>query len=292
MAIWNVAKYYLLTVQKRRSRTVCRSSITKYNNEVKVHALSLKFSSALFSHLDLGEKTILSINVDKMEEVSQHSQVSHDSCIGNIETGLSADDSLALAQSKPDVSHVLPSQEIQKKSGWKSTLLPWRAWILVVMFAILIIIVVAVVVSRDKPEDISRAPDDNVFNQQDGLLESSRLESLREMLVPVSGIAILTDPTTPQYAALEWLADEDPALLDLKETDFETISDRYKVALLYFSSSGSNWRRQHHFLSETSICEWNDGGAGGAFEGIRCENNEVVEITLGAIQPEKVVARL
>jgi hypothetical protein len=101
--------------------------------------------------------------------------------------------------------------------------------------------------------------------------------------VHVSGIQSLTDPRTPQYSALLWLADDDPAFLDLFESPFETISDRYKLAILYFATSGSTWRMQHDFLTEASICDWNDGLAGGTFEGIKCEDNQVVEIILGKL---------
>ena len=91
----------------------------------------------------------------------------------------------------------------------------------------------------------------------------------------------LMNRSTPQYAALEWLADKDPAFLDLDTTPLKTITDRYIVSLVYFALGGEGWRVQHNFLSESSICEWNDGGAGGAFEGVGCEDDQVMELVLG-----------
>jgi hypothetical protein len=209
------------------------------------------------------------------------SQSSHGSYNGdNIEAGLSAE------QSKTHVPQVLPSQKKRK-----------IVMVLVVLFVVLIITVILVLVSRNKPEEAIKPQVDNIFEPGDDPTEApvipapqlSRLQILREMLIPVSGVEPLTDPTTPQYAALAWLADDDPAQVDLSDNAFKTISDRYKVSLLYFATSGSGWRMQHTFLTETSICEWNDGGEGGAFEGILCENGEVVEIILGAFPSEEGV---
>jgi hypothetical protein len=247
-----------------------------------------------------------------MEAASQSSHGSYNG--GNIETGLSAKDSLALAQSDTHVSHALPSQKkrhhvshalpSQKKRHLKSrtycSFSFWTVLIMALVFVVLpLIIVIVILVARNKkPEEIPKSLENNIFDQGDTTdptliagPASSRLQILREMLIPVSGVELLTDPTTPQYAALAWLADDDPAQVDLNDTAFETISDRYKVSLLYFATSGSGWRMQHEFLAETSICEWNDGGEGGAFEGIQCENDEVVEIILGTFPSEEGVVR-
>jgi hypothetical protein len=205
----------------------------------------------------------------------------------NVEIGLAADDSLG--HSKGYVSRILPTHS----KGWKSQLfcnLSFRTvWLLVLGFAALLIVGIVLQVTLDTPEDPEPSGENNIFRPRDTtdptLLggESSRLRILREMLVPVSGIQSLIDPRTPQYSALLWLADDDPAFLDLVKTPFESISDRYKLALLYFATSGSTWRMQHDFLTETSICDWNDGLAGGVFEGIKCEENQVVEIMLGKL---------
>jgi hypothetical protein len=112
----------------------------------------------------------------------------------------------------------------------------------------------------------------------------SRLDILAEMLQSVSGTTALSDNSTPQNAALVWLADQDPAVLDLDNESFETIAQRYVSAVLYFSGEGTDWRVNNGFLSASSICEWNDGGEGGAFEGIMCdENGAIIELIFGML---------
>ena len=200
---------------------------------------------------------------------------------GNIETGLSAEDSLALAPQHQTIhiTHVLPSQEREKIA--ETPRISKLMWIIGTTLVIVAIVLLSVLLPSDRKEDIPReSPQENIFDATN-TTSSSRLEILREMLSPISGIESLSDESSSQYSALVWLADEDPAQLDLNESDFDEISDRYIVALLYFVTSGFDWRVQRDFLSEKSICEWNDGGEGGAFEGIRCKKDDVVEIILG-----------
>jgi len=221
----------------------------------------------------------------------------------NIEAGLSEKDSLALEVSTKPASNGLPSENQERKK----LRIPSAKTIKVTVFVLSVIaVIIAAILTKDKPDEFVRSPADNVFEKDDPTDTpsvtspqdtpsvtspqetpsvtsppgTSRLEVLRQILIPVSGVEPLMDPTTPQYAALEWLADDDPANLDLDKTHFKLISDRYKLALLYFATSGSGWRRQHNFLSASSFCDWNDGGAGSAFEGVGCENDEVVEIIL------------
>jgi hypothetical protein len=214
-----------------------------------------------------------------------------------IETGLAEEDSLALKSSHVQVSHVLPSHFLpsqflpsqvlpsQRKEEKGQFYNPSSVALWLLGMAVLSVITAGIVILTKsyKSEDATN----NVFNRgvNEPILlddsESPRLKMLREMLIPLSGIDSLSDSSSPQYAAMAWLADEDPAILDLGVTPFNTISDRYIVVLLYFGTTGNGWRAQRDFLTETNICEWNDGGEGGAFEGIRCLNNEVVDIILG-----------
>ena len=88
---------------------------------------------------------------------------------------------------------------------------------------------------------------------------------------------LITDPSTPQYHAFEWLVsdyydyyggDNDD------DIDPQHVIERYAIATLYYSttatttSSSSDWVKAHDFLnSNTSICEWGTvtgGGSGGS----------------------------
>jgi hypothetical protein len=59
-----------------------------------------------------------------------------------------------------------------------------------------------------------------------------------------------------QREAIDWLANEDPAMLDFKTTPIGTILERYVVVTLYYSLNGPDWENQRGFLSEESVCNW------------------------------------
>jgi hypothetical protein len=86
-----------------------------------------------------------------------------------------------------------------------------------------------------------------------------------------------------QREVLNWLANEDSAILDFKTTPIRTILERYVIATLYYSLNGPQWEDQRGFLSEESVCKWNIiNVTGSAIEGVGCnERHEfVVEINL------------
>jgi hypothetical protein len=85
-----------------------------------------------------------------------------------------------------------------------------------------------------------------------------RQEQFRAVLGSLSGYNELNDYSTPEYQALYWISNVDGYGLDPETSKYETIMERYVAALLYFSTSGDSWNNQFNFLSQGSICEWND----------------------------------
>jgi hypothetical protein len=83
-----------------------------------------------------------------------------------------------------------------------------------------------------------------------------------------------------QIEALNWLADDDPANLDLDLVSTNELLERFIIALLYFSTGGKkNLDDSSGFLSAVSVCGW---------IGVVCEFDDgvlfdpmVVEIYLG-----------
>jgi len=73
----------------------------------------------------------------------------------------------------------------------------------------------------------------------------------------LSGVSI-NDPTTPQFAAYEWLKNDDPAKLNLDSLSDKELYQRYIAALFYFSMNGDDWDKPFGFLQHTSVCEWYD----------------------------------
>ena len=94
------------------------------------------------------------------------------------------------------------------------------------------------------------------------------------------------DPSTPQYAALNWIAREDPYTVQLflqfpslaPEVLERVLLERYVIAELYFATNGqASWKSDWNFLEPYSVCNWNsnfDNPGGSTTMGIYC--NEVV----------------
>lgn len=97
-------------------------------------------------------------------------------------------------------------------------------------------------------------------------------------------------PGTPQWEAIEWIADYDQLKLPIDDSlDFK---QRYVLALLYFALDGANWKYKLDFLSQENVCDWfkvwpaadNIGSSVGVQVGISCFNNQAVsDIFLPAI---------
>jgi hypothetical protein len=95
------------------------------------------------------------------------------------------------------------------------------------------------------------------------------IEPFRDALVSISGES-LYDEESPQYQALYWIANDDPAKTSVGVTDPETIEQRYVAAVLYFALVGKGWTNQYSFCSAADICSWNQN----ELSGIVCGSQE------------------
>jgi hypothetical protein len=132
------------------------------------------------------------------------------------------------------------------------------------------------VVALKKDDSISANPpaedSENVVVTQTPreVLFQSKLEHL------LSDKSEFSDPLTPQYAALAWLANEDPAAVD--EADQGRLEIRFVLATLYFSTEGSMWNDDLQFLSGLYECNWTSPSTG---QGVSCdENGQVTSISI------------
>lgn len=64
--------------------------------------------------------------------------------------------------------------------------------------------------------------------------------------------AALSDPTSPQYAAMQWLRSSANSGI-YKDSTF---IQRYSLATLYFATGGEQWSDSTAWLTNTSECEW------------------------------------
>ena len=98
----------------------------------------------------------------------------------------------------------------------------------------------------------------------------------------------MTTSGTPQYLAVQFMADEDPAELDIPEsTGYDDAMDfvqRYVVTLLYYSTNGPEWDNQLNFLTDLHVCNWNEqigdspeasvGNYDGWMSGVQCQYSD------------------
>jgi hypothetical protein len=151
----------------------------------------------------------------------------------------------------------------------------------IIAFALLSVIVVGaavgVVLSQgSSPTPHSPMQNDPTVAPTAAPRDIDRFNEILEMFKPLSGEAVLQDPTSPQFRAVEWLTFDDQAQL---ETSDDELEQRYLLAVLYFSMTGENWVDSTKFLSGGSSCDW---------KGITCDTTStsgsrptVVAIQLG-----------
>lgn len=82
------------------------------------------------------------------------------------------------------------------------------------------------------------------------------VERFNRLLRPISGDAI-DDSASPQFQALNWIANIDPAGLSVEQDSAPLIRQRYVAAVLYFAMGGESWTDQRNFLSAVKTCLWN-----------------------------------
>jgi hypothetical protein len=155
-------------------------------------------------------------------------------------------------------------------------------WIVVTFFtfalAALITAIVFIAVSRMAIVDESV---DEPLSEYPG---GHTAKSMQEIAFSVSGPLPLDESNSPQSKALRWLTTVDNGVTTQSR---EMMAERYIVAALYFATGGEAWIVQHNFLSQGSVCEWNEVNSSKEVrQGIVCDDNlKVKHIVLGKNLP-------
>jgi hypothetical protein len=89
---------------------------------------------------------------------------------------------------------------------------------------------------------------------------------------------VLEDTSSPQFFALNWLANLDHAEIDID--DLERLEARYALATFYFSTDGESWNDDMQFLSSNHECNWTSVTVLG--NGVSCNQNyQITGLTIG-----------
>jgi Leucine-rich repeat (LRR) protein len=84
------------------------------------------------------------------------------------------------------------------------------------------------------------------------------------------------DTTTPQYLALQWMAEQDMEF-DIFSKDRLIVLERYVATLMYFSTNGpTRWVDSLNFVtSSLSVCDWQNATSG---RGISCNQDSFIDV--------------
>ena len=89
----------------------------------------------------------------------------------------------------------------------------------------------------------------------------SRRTMLSNLFVSYNvSIEDLQDSSSPQYSALDWMAETDSAS-GQADLSSDQLVERFALVMLYYATGGINWSDQVNFLSPSSdICNWKGQG--------------------------------
>lgn len=127
-----------------------------------------------------------------------------------------------------------------------------KKWYLASALAVVLVLVVVIAVM------VPGKGDDSIEKAKAGF--SPEMLAAEEFLSYISDEADLTNPSKPQYMALDWLVNRDPTNMSVPESRDYGVSfqyiQRYIVAVFYYATNGANWKQNTNFLSGKDVCEW------------------------------------
>ena len=155
----------------------------------------------------------------------------------------------------------------------------------------------AVVNPVEPVEDIVEVPEIELTPPEE--VDSERMAALKRVIqfYDITPAEVFADSSTPQYAALDWLANKDTGS-SYSMADDVRILQRYVLATLYYSTRGDSWENKYNFLSEVHECKWFETekdwildmsptthgikcGDGGWFDFEESDDEHIIDIRLG-----------
>lgn len=182
-----------------------------------------------------------------------------------------------------------------RRNSYGTSLRTWESkkWTIAGMAAlVLVVLVTTLSVTSRRNRTRSSAAQESPQN---------RLDSTIAYLVQeqVSDESRFNDPSSAQYLAAKWIAQNDSANLAVPEFKIDEVDGylymfRYVMAVVYFSLGGEEWVTTPFFLSESDVCKWRnlryyflDGKFVNDVVGITCvfspklDSNVPISVSLG-----------
>jgi hypothetical protein len=152
-------------------------------------------------------------------------------------------------------------------------------WVLLGLALVGVVVGVVVALTKKDAAAPTMAPMiAEVIETQDPTTSPTMLEVTTKFTQLVNLIGAVTpdvnfeDRTTPQYVALDWLANVDTWEVDIDSVDPQVFVERYVLALLFLSTEGESWRKDYNFLAPTSVCDWSQSVKGVICNGTGIDN--------------------
>ncbi|VEU43972.1 unnamed protein product [Pseudo-nitzschia multistriata] len=191
--------------------------------------------------------------------------------------------------SADDYSHdQLPSvEEVKASSAYLPTAILLaknhrRKLYMAMAGAAVVAVLLSVIISVGVSSKSSKSSKAMSINQEDF---ENRLQEIIDTLAPsVSKLPEMMHPESPQYHAAQFLAVGDEKHLDFNGKDGWRTTQRYILAVLFYSMNGMSWDDSFNFMSTRDHCDWNkefNTPRGRILKGVQCDDRgSVVDLDL------------
>jgi hypothetical protein len=155
-----------------------------------------------------------------------------------------------------------------------------RRTLFIIGVVILLVLAVAVVISVMLLGQDDNSPEDGSPMPAPTILVPMGLTDLLSSVSFDRGAA-LSNPLTPQYSALIWLANNTNLDMYLNKQKIQ----RYALATFYYSTNGDKWNNKSGWLSDADECEWYNSESFNDLGGSFCHDGEVVRLVMVEVDP-------
>lgn len=188
---------------------------------------------------------------------------SHDDDYERIEDQLRKHDE-QLQQVLADRANVPVAQVVDTSQKVKGNQrMKWKVAMAVLVLVIIGVVLGVVLSKKDEPTPPTSStsaptiPNASPSPPLTGTPPPTSLPAPTELIALLSSVSLdggvaLQTPSTPQYEALVWLADN----LYLDEYSDDQKIQRYVLATLYYSTDGPNWKEQANWMRNEPECNW------------------------------------
>lgn len=125
-----------------------------------------------------------------------------------------------------------------------------------VLLIVIVVVISVTVTGRDTNEEAAQT--------------TARDQALTDIMSTVSSSQALSDPSSPQYMAKEWMINDDPLQLTPSETvTDQRIVQRYALAVFYFATGGPESWNPNSWMAGNEC-------SGQFWIGLSCDDNDEV----------------